>query len=771
MNRPPAADAPTVGFKRHLRVQSIGDEAVYLLSTRGVQVLHGPQVVALAPLLDGTRTLPGLLREAASRMPAPEAGRVVGELAKADLIGYREGVTRGPADTAGPAYWDLLGDGSAAIANIARTAVEVISVGRADRTAAADACRATGLTVVDHDNGDGAENGNGNGGPGVGLSLVLCDDYLAPELGEVDLRMRAAGRPWLPAKPCGPELWVGPVFSPGDGPCWSCLAHRLRTHRSAEEAVCRAGGFTGPLPVPDASLAAGRALGIQAAALEAAKWIAGVRQGQEQSVYTLDTCTLRSAHHPVARRPQCPVCGDSSLVARRAFRPPPLASRPKAAHTGSNHRALTPRQVLESHRHLADPVTGIVAEITPDPNAPTGVTSYLSGHNLALAGHTPTEVRRGLRQLSGGKGVTAEEAEAGALCEAVERFCGTRQGDEAVVLGSLEELGEAAVHPNTCQLFHERQFRDRARWNATHSAFQQVCAPFDPRRTVEWTPVHSLTTGRQRLLPTSMLYFSHSGPKGLPWADSNGNAAGSSLEDAIVQGFLELVERDAVALWWYNRTRQPALDLDAFDEPWLAELRETYGRLNREMWALDLTSDLGVPVTVALSRRTDKPAQDIAFGFGAHFDPRLALRRAVTEMGQLLSPAAGARADGTGYGVDDPEILSWWTRATVGNQPYLLPDSVESPRSPTDFSRVFRTDLLDDVKAASALVARHGMELLVLDQTLPDVGLPVVKVMVPGLRHYWARFAPGRLYDVPVRLGLREQPVTYEDLNPVPIFA
>ena len=68
-------------------------------------------------------------------------------------------------------------------------------------------------------------------------------------------------------------------------------------------------------------------------------------------------------------------------------------------------------------------------------------------------------------------------------------------------------------------------------------------------------------------------------------------------------------------------------------------------------------------------------------------------------------------------------------------------------------------------------MARHGMELLVLDQTLPDVGLPVVKVMVPGLRHYWARFAPGRLYDVPVRLGLREQPVTYEDLNPVPIFA
>lgn len=760
VSQTPAGDAPGVGFKRHLRVQVIGDEAVYLLSTRGVTVLHGPHAVALAPLLDGTRTLPDLLREAASWMPAPEAGRMVGELAKADLIGYHDVVTRESADTAGRAYWDLLGDGSAALADIARTPMEVIAVGRADRAAAAEACRASGLTVVDDESGAGA-----------GLALVLCEDYLAPELGEIDLRMRAAARPWLLAKPCGPEFWLGPVFSPEEGPCWSCLAHRLRAHRSAEEAVCRAVGSAGPLPVPEASLPACRAMGLQAAVLESAKWIAGIRNENVQSVYTLDTGTLRSAHHPVTRRPQCPVCGDGSLVARRAFQPIRLVSRPKARHTGSNHRALSPRQVLERHRGLADPVTGIVSEITPDPSAPEGVISFLSGHNLALAGHTPAEVRRGLRRLSGGKGVTTEEAEAGALCEAVERFCGTRQGDEAIVHGSLEELGEAAVHPNTCQLFHERQFRDRVRWNTTHSAFQQVCAPFDPRRAIEWTPVHSLTTGRQRLLPTSMLYFTNPAPQGLPWADSNGNAAGSSLEDAILQGFLELVERDSVALWWYNRTRQPAVDLDAFDQPWLAELREAYGRLNREVWALDLTSDLGIPVFVALSRRTDKPAQDIAFGFGAHFDARLALRRAVTEMGQLLSPAAGARADGTGYGVDDPEILAWWTRATVKNQPYLLPDPAESPRSPAHFSGVSRTDLLEDVEAANALVARHGMELLVLDQTLPDVDLPVVKVVVPGLRHYWARFAPGRLYDVPVRLGLREQPVSYEQLNPVPIFA
>jgi hypothetical protein len=48
--------------------------------------------------------------------------------------------------------------------------------------------------------------------------------------------------------------------------------------------------------------------------------------------------------------------------------------------------------------------------------------------------------------------------------------------------------------------------------------------------------------------------------------------------------------------------------------------------------------------------------------------------------------------------------------------------------------------------------------------------LGYLKVIVPGLRHFWARFAPGRLYDVPVRLGWLPQPLAEEQLNPIPMF-
>ena len=44
------------------------------------------------------------------------------------------------------------------------------------------------------------------------------------------------------------------------------------------------------------------------------------------------------------------------------------------------------------------------------------------------------------------------------------------------------------------------------------------------------------------------------------------------------------------------------------------------------------------------------------------------------------------------------------------------------------------------------------------------------EVVVPGLRHFWARFGPGRLYEVPVAMGWLERPLTEDQLNPIPFF-
>ncbi|MDE0714509.1 MAG: YcaO-like family protein, partial [Gammaproteobacteria bacterium] len=92
-------------------------------------------------------------------------------------------------------------------------------------------------------------------------------------------------------------------------------------------------------------------------------------------------------------------------------------------------------------------------------------------------------------------------------------------------------------------------------------------------------------------------------------------------------------------------------------------------------------------------------------------------------------------------------------------------------RRGSDYAPPETEDLRQDVEWCRGLVEARGMEFLVLDQTRPDIGMPVVRVIVPGLRHFWERFAPGRLYEVPVALGWTGHPLQESDLNPVPVIA
>ncbi len=75
----------------------------------------------------------------------------------------------------------------------------------------------------------------------------------------------------------------------------------------------------------------------------------------------------------------------------------------------------------------------------------------------------------------------------------------------------------------------------------------------------------------------------------------------------------------------------------------------------------------------------------------------------------------------------------------------------------------------EDVLHCVAIAKKQNLETFVLDQTRPDIGLNVVKVIVPGLRHFLPRLAPGRLYDVPVKMGWLTAPLLESQMNPIPM--
>jgi len=135
----------------------------------------------------------------------------------------------------------------------------------------------------------------------------------------------------------------------------------------------------------------------------------------------------------------------------------------------------------------------------------------------------------------------------------------------------------------------------------------------------------------------------------------------------------------------------------------------------------------------------------------------------------LSSPLLGRSEKAADKEPVDPETAHWLETATTANQPYLLPS--EGPaRTAQSYPQNWSDDVANDVRACQALVQRAGMEMLVLDQTRPEVGLPVAKVIVPGLRHFWPRLSPGRLYDVPVQLGWLSRPLAEHELNPIAMF-
>jgi ribosomal protein S12 methylthiotransferase accessory factor len=738
-------------FKPHLHVEVVPGEGVFLLSELKQTALQGRLYELVAPCLDG-RPVEQICAQLRGQVSGAQVFYTLNQL---DHKGYlAESDDTVPSQQA--ALWALQDVDAAAAGRLAQASVAVRAVGDLDPQPFCRLLEALGARLAED----------------AALTVVLTDGYLRGELHQHNAAALASGRPWLLVKPTGRVVWIGPVFVPGKTGCWACLAERIRANSPVlgylEERCGNTGAPSADRAWTPATLQA--AFGLAATAVTS--WLAGGEAlSLEGRVRTLDVLACEGQTHTLVRQPSCSACGER-LAADRPVPPFVLHSCRKVFTEDGGHRALSPLQTLERFGHHVSPITGAVSMLERDTTGDGVLHVYLAGHNVARRPHSWAALRSDLRSSNCGKGTTDAQAKASALGEGLERYSAVFRGDEPRRRARLVDLPDEGLHPNDCMHYSDKQYREREQWNARNLRYDEIPLPFDPRTEIDWTPVWSLTRQSARYLPTSFCYFNYPQHhhEAFCFSCSNGNAAGNTREEAVLQGFLELVERDAVALWWYNRVRRPGVDLDSFRDGYVHELRAFLRERHLELWVLDLTSDLNIPVFAALARKTDSPAEQILFGFGAHLDARIALLRAITELNQMLGQVLDAPADAPpGAHLTDQTTIDWLRTATVENQPYLAPRQ-EPFRTASSYPPCHSADLKDDVLACQARVEGQGMEMLVLDQTRPEIGLPVVKVIVPQLRHFWARFAPGRLYDVPVRLGWLEQATPEEQLNPIPMF-
>ncbi|MGA9895368.1 MAG: TOMM precursor leader peptide-binding protein [Xanthobacteraceae bacterium] len=735
-------------FAPHFSVYVLPPDIVCLYSEDRKFFLHGELYCAVADAIGAGKSFARIVRDLGKKYPTDTVNEALKRLIER---GYVITKTRSSASTAS-SYWASLGiPPETAERNLKKCRVRVQSINVKGAKGLGAALTKLGVRVV---------------AGKADLTVVVVNDYLEARLAELNQKHLVDKTSWLLVQPSGIFPLVGPVFTPGKSACWACLADRMTRNREIKALLNRrqARQVVASSLVKDMLGHNATAL----AAMEIAKAIAtDFRTELHDHIVSLDLLGSSIAKHYVTRRPQCPACGQKKLRdPRRTPAPIELKGGAKLIMTSGGYRSVSSRATVARNKKHVSALSGVVTKLERiDVDLPLN-TNYYAGHNFSGLAESVDELRAGLSGGSFGKGSTAEQGEASALMEAIERYSGVYQGDEIRVTRRFTEFapGEAVV-PNDILLFSDAQYRKAQGPLHNHDDHDHhgtpIPMPFDRSAEMEWSPVWSLRDERFKYLPTSMLYFFYRGgpsPEQMIFADSNGCAAGNTREEAIVQGFLELVERDSYAIWWYNRIKLPEVDLAQFDDPYVRDLKNQLADTGRRVWAIDITSDLGVPSFVAMSHSDKDGVEFVEYGSGSHFDAGIAMLRSLTELNQFLSIGLLGARDTSGKDESGPFRLR--------DHPYLLPSGAGKLAAGLG-AKFGSLDTREQVQACVDIAKRAGLDFLVLDQTRPDIEVPVVRVIVPGMRHFYRRFAPGRLYDVPVKLGLLDRPVAEPDLNPL----
>lgn len=350
-----------------------------------------------------------------------------------------------------------------------------------------------------------------------------------------------------------------------------------------------------------------------------------------------------------------------------------------------------------------------------------------------------------------GRGISRDEALASCIGEALEGYSAAYRGDETVTRGALHELPRA-IDPRSILLISQDQYQNRQDRNSFLPERHRIPEEFDPSRAIDWLEGVELVNNQPALIPAASCLLGYPFRANEPRfaiADTVGCACRQYAADALAIALLELIERDASAIWWYNQIRRPAVRLSSFNSPAVLAVEAAQRKMGRDLVLLDVTTDIAIPAYVAIST---KDGEETLFGAAAHVSPRIAACKAVTEVAQFWFCLQRAQMPS--------DFQAWIRNCKTRDHPYLQPESeIECAPEPPAMSS---SEL---VETCVRHLSRRGLQAIKVDIRRTDVSLCCVRAFVPGLRSLYNRKAPGRLFDVPVQLGWLPSPRTEAELN------
>jgi ribosomal protein S12 methylthiotransferase accessory factor len=371
------------------------------------------------------------------------------------------------------------------------------------------------------------------------------------------------------------------------------------------------------------------------------------------------------------------------------------------------------------------------------------------------------------------------------LLEAFERYAGLRmRSKRCTVFDTYHNLKDRAIDPRDCGLYEKSVYEKNPR-----------LTPFSEDVALRWVWGYSLTENRPVLAPLQFVYYGDRDSREPRIIDdnSNGCAIGTSLEEAVFHGLLELIERDSFMIHWNMRLTPGHIILNTVRDQELKCTIDRFHRLNLEVFLLDSRLDLRVPSIIAVVVRRDDGLGALALATGSGFNPETAMKAALAE---IASRQTGFEA--RTHSMDEKlrsalsDFTAIRTMSDHGNF-YGLPEaaqhaqflveseikvSVEDAYTDWQSAKPKTFDLTDDIQHCIIAVTSAGMnQIVVVDQSTPEqlrIGLRTVRVLVPGMMPLDFGYGRSRAislsrqYAVPVKLGLKNGPLGPDQMNWVP---
>lgn len=421
---------------------------------------------------------------------------------------------------------------------------------------------------------------------------------------------------------------------------------------------------------------------------------------------------------------------------------------------------------------LVSPRVGIIRSLRPMSTElvePVPIVLYEA--RLADFEFSGEEARK--TRIGVGKGSTEDAAIMGAIGEAIERYCAFQPDQEGLVEASADELGSSAITPPEFVLYSPAQY-ERG---------EVPYRPFRRESRIAWIRGRSLPDEQEVFVPASLAYLGLVGEQ-LCHNTSNGLAAGSDLDSAILGGLCELIERDAFLITWMNKLPVPEIVFGAEHEIANA-ICAHYRRLDVEVRIFDVTTDIPVYGMMAFAIDRSGNGPSVVIGLGCSLDPTEAVTKALLELCQgRVSETWRYRQRGAG---ERKRILSFQDvhkledHGAIFAEPHMLkeldfllatPRRVRLAHLPNLSCGEAAADLGQCVKS----LGKAGSRVAFVDLTTPDVapfGLRVVRAVATELQpiHFGyrrERLGGKRLFDVPRRMGYGAQTRTMADLNRCP---